>query len=169
MISVKLLEELRKWELTLCPDTLFHGCRNTDVGIYVKERLIEGSKWFSVDRWYAGDYAWFNRNAGDCLCAKVRVSNGLRLVVRPSSFNRGDFPFFLKDCFPDIPAGYGLSIHFQNVLAEHLRLIYPDINVGYFAFDGSEIMIPNCEQNVTVACFERLPDSKEEYSKLKPT
>lgn len=161
-LSEKLLDNLKSWVVVSVPTILSHGCRSTDHGIDVASGSIRGNKWFSVDSAYAGEYAWHwsRPETGYPLLARVNVRSGLQAVQRPSGLH---FPAFLSECFPEVPAGYELSKHFQEVLASHLIEAFDESVSAYTFSDHQEVLIASCEDWVFNATFETLPPDKESY------
>lgn len=168
MPSQMLLDSIVNWEKIEAPRTLFHGCHAEDVGINTKDASISGNKWFSIDPYYAGEYCWhFSRpEVGRRFRAEVALSDEVIGILRPENLNGERFPYFLKECFPEVPAGYALSKHFQDVIQQHLDIIYPDIPVCYISGGGSEVLIPSCELYIEVVEFTEMPNSKSEYAEM---
>lgn len=164
MLSLLLLEEIQAWPKLEVSGTLYHGCRDDDHGIDIPSNWIAGNKWFSKDPYYAGEYAWhFSRpETGTPYRLELRLKKPILAVTCPARPRGKDFPWFLAECFPKVPCGYGLSRHFQNVLAAHLSASGRDV-IAYLSHGGKEILIPTCESHTAVIGIKQLPRTKIDY------
>jgi len=174
MLSKLLLSALQTWEVRPVPDIFYHGCRSDDVGINTDSKSISGNKWFSTDQYLAGDYAWhFSRYNPEKVCTgnplrlELQLISQIDAVVKPREINGKSFPEFLSDCFPEIPPGYDLSKHYQNVLTPHLNAVFPNQNIfAHMMKDGEEILIPACEAFIRIVNVVELPGRREDYRSI---
>ncbi|WP_305844745.1 hypothetical protein [Photobacterium leiognathi] len=170
-ISDTLVESLKTWDIKEVQGILHHGCHGEDVGVQVGSLHLSGNKWFSKNSFYAGEYAWhFSRpSTGTRYRCDLELKTKITGVVQPEFEGELGWHMFLKKCFPHVDSGYGLSKHFQNTLQDHLKVAFPEKEVTcYMTESQSELLIPNCEDFVSVKHFELLPDSKADYrSKYK--
>lgn len=164
-ISKKLLAEMATWPTKPVPKVLFHGCRDGDLGLDLKSGIISGEKWFSIDPFYAGEYAWHwsRPDVGRTLRLELEVVHEHLAIERPDRLDGANWAHFLAECFPDVPPGYGLSYHFQRTLKSHIDALAVDGLHSYISNGGIEVCIPEVENFVAIRRQVILPKTKDEY------
>lgn len=162
-LSPKLVAALQCWAIVSTPTTLYHGCRSKDHGVDLDRHLLTGSRWFSNNAHYAGEYAWFHTDLGVPLRVSIELSGPLDAVQCPANLRGVPFVEFLHACFPDVQPGYGLSRHFQGVLGAHLEHIFHGSVRAYTSHENQEVLIPECERWISSSVFQSLPPTKLQY------
>ncbi|MFU0490021.1 hypothetical protein [Pseudomonas syringae] len=167
-ISNRLLDELSTWPIVSVPDRFYHGCCFGDQGVDVCANVITGNKWFSIDRYYAGEYAWhFSRpENAQRMRLELELTHPHLAVSQPTYIDGENWPPFLAKCFPGV-VGYDLSREFHNSLESHLSALgNPDLK-SYYSNKGREICIPSVERYVRIVSVIGLPHDKARYKALK--
>lgn len=163
-ISNRLLAELSTWPIVPVPSRFYHGCCLGDRGLNVRANVIRGNKWFSVDRRYAGEYAWhWSRPANaQRMRLELVLTHPHLAVSQPRHIGGEKWAPFLAECFPGV-SGYDLSREFQNSLETHLvALGNPDVK-SYYSNGGRELCIPRVQRFVKVVSVIGLPNDKVVY------
>ncbi|SDI38506.1 hypothetical protein SAMN05444503_111152 [Pseudomonas sp. BS3767] len=166
-ISNRLLDELSTWPIVSVPGRFYHGCCFGDQGVDVCANLITGNKWFSINRHYAGEYAWhFSRpQNAQRMRLELELTDPHLAISQPKHMGGENWAPFLAECFPGI-GGYDLSREFQNTLEAHINALGKPNVKSYYSYEGWEICIPNAERFVRIVSVTGLPNDKARYKAL---
>ncbi len=162
-----LLAVIKLWDVVKLENKpLFHGARTSDVGIDASNNAISGNKWFTdCGRYALGYTSHGSRKAeGDPIRLQATLKKEVFVIRRPDSLP--SMPEFLREHFK--LQGYDNSTAFTHALGKHLQVAFDGKVHGYMweQTDGSEILLPHCEELVVGVDMIKVPANRMNQERL---